>query len=83
MELTVLPLQWISAIFVCPVTVAGELTKSEITHERDEEGKYTLAWSVGDKEVDRKDMVSPILKNLTNIKPNTDDIENVIVLDKP
>ena len=91
MELRVLPLEIEdgrmelegAAIFVCPVTVAAGLTKSEITHERDEEGKYTLTWSVGDKEVDRKDMDSQILRNLTNIKPNAYDIDNVIVLDKP
>ena len=44
------------------VQQAAGSTKSEITHERDEEGKYTLAWSVGDKEVDRKDMDSQILR---------------------
>ena len=55
----------------------------EITHERDEEGKYTLALSVGDQEVARVDVDSQILRNLTNIKPNTDDIENVVILDKP
>ena len=42
-----------AAVFVCPVTVVEGLTMSEITHERGQEGKYTLAWSVGDKEMDR------------------------------
>ena len=91
MELRMLPLEIEdgrmelegAAIFVCPVTVAAGVIKSEITHERDEEGKYTLTWSVGDKEVDRKDMDSQILRNLTNINPNEYDIDNVFVLKKP
>ena len=66
-----------------------ELTKSdkeitlEITHERDVEGKYTLALSVADQVLTRVNVDSQILRNLTDIKLNNYYIKNVIVLNKP
>ena len=70
-------------------SLGKELTKSdkeitlEITHERDVEGKYTLALSVADQVLTRVNVDSQILRNLTDIKLNNYYIKNVIVLNKP
>ena len=75
-----------AAIIVFPVPVwiwSEEEISHEITHEREEEGKYTLALSVGDQEVARVNVDSQILRNLTDIKLNNYYIKNVIVLNKP
>ena len=52
----------------CPAPSLGEWSRIEISHERDEKGKYTLAMSVGNREVGSVDMESQILRNLTDIK---------------
>ena len=69
-------------------SLGKELTKSdeitfEITHERDVEGKFTLALSVADQVLTRVNVDSQILRNLTDIKLNNYYIKNVIVLNKP
>ena len=71
-------------------SLGKELTKSdeitlEITHERDVEGKYTLALSVGDEEVGRVD-ASTIIFELNLFKMfvrGKTDIKSVVILDKP
>ena len=69
-------------------SLGKELAKSdeitfEITHERDVEGKFTLALSVADQVLTRVNVDSQILRNLTDIKLNNYYITNVIVLNKP
>ena len=94
MRLVVLPLEIedgraeieSAAIIVFPVPVwiwSEEEITHEITHEREEEGKYTLALSVGDQEVARVNVDSLILRNLTDIKIDRYFIKDVVVLDKP
>ena len=69
-----------------PVPLYGdELAKVELTHERDEEGRYTLALSVGDEEVGRVDASTMIFElNLFKmfVRGKTD-IKSVVILDKP
>ena len=62
----------------------GQLTKCEITHERDEEGNYTLALSVEDNKValDFKD-VGQLFRNMTKIYIHCADSRKLVILDKP
>ena len=62
-----------------------ELTKVELTHERDEEGRYTLALSVGDEEVGRVDASTIIfeLNLFTMFVRGKTDIKRVVILDRP
>ena len=63
----------------------GELAKVELTHERDaEEGRYTLALSVGDEVVGRVDADSMVFENLFKMfVGQKTDIKRVVILDKP
>ena len=75
-----------SAWFTVPLQMAlgAELTKTEITHERDEEGNYTLTVSVGDQKMDMASInYGQFLSNLTNIKIDSPDRRELVVLDKP
>ena len=76
-----------TVIIAHPVPLYGDkLTKFELTHERDaEEGKYTLALSVGDEVVGRVDADSMIFENLFKmfVTYQTTDIRRVVILDKP
>ena len=44
-----------------------EWTKIQVAHERNEEGKYTMALSVEDQEVGRVDVDSQILRKLNDV----------------
>ena len=62
-----------------------ELAKVELTHERDEEGRYTLALSVGDEVVGRVD-ASTIIFELNLFKMfvrGKTDVKRVVILDRP
>ena len=72
---------------MCPVPfpLPKEWTKIEVAHERNEEGKYTMALSVEDQEVGRVDVDSQILRNLNDIMINSSYrhiIRKLIVLDQ-
>ena len=62
----------------------------EISHEREEDGKYTLAMAVGGKEVGRVGLEHPLLSNLEDVKiylgseeySQDGAIRGLIVLDK-
>ena len=86
--LTMLRLAYEETVIIAhPVLLYGDkLTKFELTHERDaEEGKYTLALSVGDEVVGRVDADSMIFENLFKmfVTYQTTDIRRVVILDKP
>ena len=67
-----------------PKALGVELTKTEITHARDEEGIYTLTVSVGDEKLDMASVnYGQFLSNLTNIKIDSPDRRELVVLDKP
>ena len=72
---------------MCPVPfpLPKEWTKIQVAHERNEEGKYTMALSVEDQEVGRVDVDSQILRNLNDIMINSSYrhiIRKLIVLDQ-
>ena len=72
---------------MCPVPfpLPKEWTKIEVAHERNEEGKYTMALLVEDQEVGRVDVDSQILRNLNDIMINSSYrhiIRKLIVLDQ-
>ena len=67
-----------------PKALGVELTKTEIIHERDEKGNYTLTVSVGDEKLDMaSENYGQFLSNLTNIKIDSPDRRELVVLDKP
>ena len=73
---------------MCPVPfpLPKEWTKIQVAHERNEEGKYTMALSVEDQEVGRVDVDSQILRNLNDIMINSSYrhiIRKLVVLDQP
>ena len=73
---------------MCPVPfpLPKEWTKIEVAHERNEEGKYTMALSVEDQEVGRVDVDSQILRNLNDVMIYSSyrhDIRKLVVLDQP
>ena len=72
---------------MCPVPfpLPKEWTKIQVAHERNEEGKYTMALLVEDQEVGRVDVDSQILRNLNDIMINSSYrhiIRKLIVLDQ-
>ena len=72
---------------MCPVPfpLPKEWTKIQVAHERNKEGKYTMALSVEDQEVGRVDVDSQILRNLNDIMINSSYrhiIRKLIVLDQ-
>ena len=76
-----------TVIIAHPVLLYGDkLTKFELTHERDaEEGRYTLALSVGDEVVGRVD-ADIFIADLNLFKMfvgQKTDIKRVVILDKP
>ena len=68
----------------------GKWSRIEISHEREEDGKYTLAMAVGGKEVGRVGLEHPLLSNLEDVKfylgseeySQDGAIRGLIVLDK-
>ena len=73
---------------MCPVPfpLPKEWTKIQVAHERNEEGKYSMALSVEDQEVGRVDVDSQILRNLNDIMINSSYrqiIRKLVVLDQP
>ena len=72
---------------MCPVPfpLPKEWTKIQVAHERNEEGKYSMALSIEDQEVGRVDVDSQILRNLNDIMINSSYrhiIRKLIVLDQ-
>ena len=73
---------------MCPVPfpLPKEWTKIEVAHERNEEGKYTMALLVEGQEVGRVDVDSQILRNLNDVMINSSYrhiIRKLVVLDQP
>ena len=68
----------------------GKWSRIEISHEREEDGKYTLAMAVEGKEVGRVGLEHPLLSNLEDVKiylgseeySQDGAIRGLIVLDK-
>ena len=68
----------------------GKWSRIEISHEREEGGKYTLAMAVGGKEVGRVGLEHPLLSNLEDVEiylgseeySQDGAIRGLIVLDK-
>ena len=75
-----------AVIIAHPDGFYGELAKVELTHERDaEDGRYTLALSVGDEVVGRVD-ADIFIADLNLFKMfvgQKTDIKRVVILDKP
>ena len=75
-----------AVIIAHPDGLYGELAKVELTHERDaEDGRYTLALSVGDEVVGRVD-ADIFIADLNLFKMfvgQKTDIKRVVILDKP